>query len=146
MTADIRKAEIGDCAALARLSAEAFSQPMSDREFARELDVSFSHTLVACVCGVPVGFINIWLTGGNADLNNIAVSSDHRHKGIGQGLLDKALTLCEGLDTMTLEVRRSNAAAIAFYEKNGFEAVGTRKNFYERPVEDALIYILGEKK
>ena len=39
-----------------------------------------------------------------------------------------------------LEVRKSNVAAIALYEKAGFTRVGERKNFYTRPREDALLY------
>ena len=47
---------------------------------------------------------------------------------------------CSACGSITLEVRESNAAAIAFYRKNGFVPVGRRKGFYEKPVEDALIY------
>mgnify|MGYP002582415600 FL=1 len=40
---------------------------------------------------------------------------------------------------MTLEVRESNLAARRLYEKNGFEIVGKRKNYYEKPAEDAIL-------
>ena len=43
------------------------------------------------------------------------------------------------LSFLTLEVRESNAAAVALYEKHGFHRVGLRRNYYERPKEDALI-------
>ena len=41
---------------------------------------------------------------------------------------------------MGLEVRESNLAAISLYEKHGFERVGLRKNFYEQPRENAVLY------
>jgi ribosomal-protein-alanine N-acetyltransferase len=61
--------------------------------------------------------------------------------GIGSGLLreleKKALEL--KLSFLTLEVRSGNSAAIALYERLGFVPVGRRKNYYERPREDALL-------
>ena len=45
----------------------------------------------------------------------------------------------ENADFITLEVRKSNASAIKLYEKCGFCAVGERKNFYEKPCEDAIL-------
>lgn len=137
---DIRPAAPDDCAALAFISAQAFSQPMSESEFLRELEVGFSLTLVAIVDGEAAGFINIWRVCGEADLNNIAVLEKHRRKGIGQALLDEGLAACKDCAGMTLEVRRSNKGAIAFYEKNGFVLLGERKGFYDKPAEDALIY------
>jgi ribosomal-protein-alanine N-acetyltransferase len=44
-----------------------------------------------------------------------------------------------GASSFTLEVRVSNASAIHLYEKLGFQSVGIRKNFYEKPTEDAMI-------
>ena len=44
-----------------------------------------------------------------------------------------------GITAMTLEVRKSNAAAIAVYQKNGFQIAGMRKDYYRKPMEDALI-------
>ena len=69
MNINIRKAEEKDCKALAAISAEAFTQPMSEAEFGRELATKFSRTLIAETGGDIVGFINIWLISGEADLN-----------------------------------------------------------------------------
>ena len=79
---------------------------------------------------------------GEADMMNVAVSPAYRRQGIGRALV---LALCEALKTrmqatvLTLEVRDSNAAAIALYQGFGFEEVGRRKNYYDLPKEDALI-------
>lgn len=136
----IRRALAGDCEGLGRISVQAFSQPMSSAEFERELSVRFSLILIAEVNGALAGFINIWRVCGEADLNNIAVDTAYRRRGIGQALLDAGIRECSDCSVMTLEVRRSNSAAIAFYEKNGFEFIGVRKDFYEKPQEDAAIY------
>ena len=72
-------------------------------------------------------------------INNIAVSENYRRKGIARALLQKMLSDLSGADSVTLEVRKSNAAAIALYESFGFERVGERRGFYEKPTEDALL-------
>ena len=136
----VRQAAPADCVRLSEISAQAFSQPMTTSEFERELSLSFSHTLLVQADGKTVGFVNVWSVYGEADLNNIAVDSAFRRMGLGQALLDAALELCHGCGSITLEVRASNSAAIAFYEKNGFTPLGRRKDFYEKPTEDALIY------
>ena len=73
MNINVRMAEPADCKALADISAQAFTQPMSEGEFGRELETKFSRTLIAETGGDVVGYINIWLISGEADLNNIAV-------------------------------------------------------------------------
>lgn len=140
MTINIREAERNDCKALAEISKQAFTQPMSENEFGRELDTAFSKTLIAETGGDIVGYINIWLISGEADLNNIAVIPKYRRLGVGQVLLSEGIKKCEGCSVITLEVRPSNTAAVAFYEKNGFKLVGYRKAFYEKPMEDAAMY------
>ena len=56
-----------------------------------------------------------------------------------KNLIDFMKNKCEFI---SLEVRKSNIPAIKLYEKFGFEKVGTRKDFYRKPQEDALIYTL----
>ena len=72
---------------------------------------------------------------------NVAVTADYRRRGIAEKLV---LALVEelkkkGSHALMLEVRASNAPAIALYEKLGFLQVGCRKNYYRNPKEDALI-------
>ena len=74
-------------------------------------------------------------------ITNIATHPDHRRKGLAGAVLSALLAeaRARGIVSVTLEVRVSNAAAIALYEKFGFMAVGKRPRFYTNPTEDALI-------
>lgn len=88
-----------------------------------------------------VAFAGIMIVGDEAELLNIAVSSEYRKCGIAQKLLEQ---LC--LDAkrnnayrMLLEVRESNVHAKALYWKVGFSDLGRRKNYYSNPREDAII-------
>jgi ribosomal-protein-alanine N-acetyltransferase len=74
-------------------------------------------------------------------INNIAVAPGYRRLGIASRLLSALEQRAEELELafMTLEVRSGNSPAIALYESLGFKPVGLRKNYYERPKEDALL-------
>ena len=77
------------------------------------------------------------------NLDNIAVARPARRNGVADALLS-ALTGFgrEHLACLMLEVRASNAPAIALYEKHGFTAAGRRKNYYDAPCEDAILMTL----
>ena len=64
-----------------------------------------------------------------------------RRRGIAEALLRELERLlpARGVERITLEVRASNEPALALYRKLGYEALGLRKNYYEKPREDALI-------
>ena len=72
---------------------------------------------------------------------NIAVSSQHRQKGIAQNLVQRLIEalLDNEVYSLTLEVRASNEPAKALYSRLGFLQVGRRPNYYRNPKEDALI-------
>ena len=74
-------------------------------------------------------------------ISNVAVSPKYRRQGIADALIERLDELCSGhgLAFVSLEVRAGNAPAVALYEKHGFAPVGLRKNYYERPREDAVI-------
>ena len=114
-------------------------RPWTAEQFREELSIDFSRTFIAYDGENAVGFVNIWLTPPTATVNNIAVLPDHRRRGIADMLLERAAEVCKGLEELTLEVRVSNAPAIALYEKHDFVNVGRRRNFYEDPREDAFI-------
>ena len=75
------------------------------------------------------------------EIARIAVSPQHRRKGIGDRLFTGVLKECEKkvITRILLDVRVSNEPAIAFYKKCGFNEDGIRKGFYEQPKENALL-------
>ncbi len=78
------------------------------------------------------------------ELENVAVAIDHRRRGLGTRMVSEFLRQArhEKARAIFLEVRESNLAACAFYERRGFEMTGRRQNYYACPAEDALVYRL----
>jgi [ribosomal protein S18]-alanine N-acetyltransferase len=99
--------------------------------------------------GTIAGFLVARPQGSEWELENIVVTSATRRKGLGSRLLEEFLRRAEnaGVESVHLEVRESNQAAQAFYEKWGFEETGRRKGYYANPDEDAVLYrrIAGHK-
>ena len=128
-------------AAVAELEKLCFSDPWSEKSIASELNNSLSYWLVALDGERVAGYIGSQSVMGESDMMNVAVSPDYRRQGIGEGLVTalSAGLKERGNECLTLEVRASNAPAIALYEKLGFAQVGRRPNYYRNPKEDALI-------
>lgn len=126
---------------VAELEKICFSDPWSEKSVASELTNPLSLWLVAKEGERVAGYIGSQTCGDESDMMNVAVHPDFRRKGIAGSLVD---TLVAELKTresrsLTLEVRASNAPAIALYEKLGFSQIGRRKNYYRNPKEDGLI-------
>ena len=88
-----------------------------------------------------IGFAGFWLMLKEAHIISIAVKSDYRRIGVGEGLLVSTIELATQLNAnaVTLEVRASNEIAQALYKKYGFQLVGRRHNYYSDNGEDALL-------
>lgn len=125
--------------AAAEIEAACFSQPWSEKTFYEELSNPNAHTYVAYCGSEAAGFLSAWEVCGEVSINNVGVLEDLRRRGIARALMERLLADLSAAQSVTLEVRRSNAAAIALYESFGFERVGERKNFYSQPTEDALL-------
>ncbi len=130
--------------ALAALEAECFSTPWSKDGLREELDNPCACFLVAEHHNEVRGYLGAHVVVDEMSITNIAVSPAHRRHGVASGLLSAARHTAEerGLRRITLEVRVSNDAAIALYERNGFVKDGIRPRFYSAPTEDAAIYSL----
>ena len=78
---------------------------------------------------------------GEAQVTNVAVHPEHRGKGVATRLMERLIREVKqrGATAMTLEVRPSNAPALALYEKFGLKSVGRRKGYYQDNGEDAII-------
>jgi len=87
-----------------------------------------------------VGFLVGRVMGAEAEILNLAVALQHRRQGYAAALLSAAIKAFEsdGAEFAYLEVRQSNTAGIAFYERHGFERTGLRKAYYHDPDEPAV--------
>jgi ribosomal-protein-alanine N-acetyltransferase len=125
--------------AILRLEAESFSNPWTPQTFEVMLSSPASRVYVARVEGAGiVAFCGCWLFGDELHINTVAVQRDWRRQGIARALLTHVLADTRAVRA-TLEVRRSNAAALALYEKLGFQVTAVRPKYYENPNEDGLI-------
>ncbi len=88
-----------------------------------------------------VGFLCYWVVREEMHINNLAVDPHWRRRGIATALLTTSLTRARsrGAGQAFLEVRASNLAAQALYRRAGFAATGTRRRYYAKPVEDAVV-------
>ena len=128
--------------AILEIENEAFTCPWSEKSF-KEAFESQNIRVYAAVDedGTVLGFSCFLWYCDEGEILNIAVRTSARKNGIGQRLMDAVLTeaSADGVTSFFLEVRESNTATRHLYEKNGFEAIGVRKRYYAKPVEDAII-------
>ena len=130
----------GDEKAIAFLEAECFSQPWSCEAVLDSLENGVLFILYEEEWQI-LGYAGVQVVLDEGYITNVAVTSSARRKGIGSALISGLLGIKKEkqLSFLTLEVRSSNTAAISLYKKFGFKEVGTRKNFYSAPKEDAVI-------
>ena len=126
---------------IAQLEKICFSDPWSERSIASELDNNLAFWLVAVEGETVAGYIGSQTVLEETDMMNVAVHPDFRRQGIAEALVNGLVEHLKAMGSrcLTLEVRASNAPAIALYEKLGFTEIGRRKNYYRNPREDALI-------
>lgn len=126
---------------LARLETLCFSVPWSARGLAAELLNPLAVFFVAEQQKQVLGYCGMHQIHNEASITNVAVFPAHRRKGVGRYLVFEVVRygIEHGIHTITLEVRQSNAPAIALYESFDFKAIGKRPNFYTLPAEDAII-------
>ncbi len=138
-----RLAPDADLDPVVEIERASFSTPWTADMFRWELrnnDVSATYVLKT-VEGIVAAFCCVWLVLDELHINNIAVRPSYRRLGLARTLLEHVMheATGKGATRATLEVRRSNAAALRLYERLGFEVTGVRPNYYTNPVEDALI-------
>ena len=127
---------------LERLERICFSRPWSKRMLAEELENACAAFLVAeDETGAVLGYAGLLVMMDEGYITNVAVFPEYRRLGVAAKIIDVYMNFAKANDLafLTLEVRPSNAPAIALYQRFGFEEVGRRKNYYDLPKEDALI-------
>lgn len=138
MTLVLRPAEPADLPALLRIERECFPNSPWSRK-----DLTADECTVAAIDATVVGFLISRQTFPSArgelaerEILNLAVSPNFRHRGIATALIKHEL---ERRAVHFLEVRESNVAAQALYRKLGFQEVGRRPQYYDSPVETAIV-------
>ena len=126
-------------AALAEIERACFHAPWSENMLREELGKGIF--LVAEQDGRTAGYVGCQTVLDEGYITNVAVSPDFRRQGIARALILALIGELRkrGSRCLTLEVRASNDPARALYESLGFAHVGTRRNYYQNPKEDALI-------
>lgn len=106
-------------------------------------ELAFCENFSETIKGEVVGYVVYSVVANETELYRIAVATDKRKKGYGYKLMERYLTEVKGKAYRGfLEVREGNESAIILYEKCLYKKIATRKNYYNNPVENALIYEL----
>ena len=147
-TIELRKMTLADVPAVMVIENQAFSNPWSTEMVKKELSQDWSTVLLAEEVGPSGsalrGFAIFWLVADEVHVLNVATDREHQRRGAGRMLMEALLRAGRERQCRlaTLEVRRSNLAALALYQSLGFRAVGMRPAYYQDDREDAVIMIL----
>jgi ribosomal-protein-alanine N-acetyltransferase len=146
----LRQATKADLATVCQIERAAQPHPWSLQALEPEFSHPWSRFRLAVLRDplggeeVPVGYCLSWLLPSELHILNVAVLPVHRRLGIARKMMEDALRLAREARALEifLEVRISNTAAIALYRSFGFVQVGLRKKYYDKPIEDALVFVL----
>lgn len=128
--------------AVEEIEKQCFSLPWSRQALISQLPDDMHMFVVAeNEQGTAIGYVGMMYVLDEGYISNVAVSPEYRRHGIADALISKLISKADEkqLSFVTLEVRESNTAAIELYSKNGFSEVGLRKNYYEKPKENAIL-------
>ena len=138
----VRRLAAEDVDAVVAIETEAFASPWQRETFLDLLDRPGLELLVMedSVAGI-VGYAVLWCIVDQGELANMAITPNFRRRGLGSLLLARVLDVAREreVETVYLEVRASNESAVRLYTRFGFTEVGTRRAYYDRPKEDALV-------
>ena len=143
MSVTITKGELVHLPSMLELEQVCFVPAWKREHILFELENPDSDAAVALLDGELVGFCLVRRMAEEAELFQIAVAPAQRGKHIGRQLLQQSLIRAAeaGCSRMFLEVRAGNTPAIGLYESCGFQQVGRRRDYYEQPVEDAVLLL-----
>ena len=122
-----------------------FNNPTTRAWYEQELtrpEVCYIYVLRTPECQVAA-FCAFWRVAEQIHINNLAVRPELRRQGLAGRLLSDVMAESSrlGAQSATLEVRRSNTAALRLYANAGFTEAGVRRSYYTQPVEDALVLV-----
>ena len=130
-------------AAVAELERLCFHAPWSENALSILLGDSGFGLVALTDEGNVTAYLGVMTVLDEGQITNVATHPDHRRRGYADALLSALCAECRtrGIAELSLEVRESNAAAIALYEKHGFIQAGKRPGFYKNPTEAALVMV-----
>lgn len=137
----IESMTVDDISQVAEIERQIFSIPWSEKSFRNSMESDNTIYIVAKENNNVAGYAGMYLSFEEGNITNVAVNPLSRRKGIGEKIVRDILNRAyeKGVRDVFLEVRETNSVAIALYEKIGFKEEGIRKNFYDKPRENALI-------
>jgi ribosomal-protein-alanine N-acetyltransferase len=135
----IREMVEADLPRVIELEHKIFPDPWPDNSFRLEIrNRNVSRPCVLEKDSIICGYAILWQFAGELHIGNFAIDTDLQNKGFGSFFLEEILNKHKKLHTAFLEVRISNKAAIALYEKFGFKKLYERENYY-RDGETAVV-------
>lgn len=137
-----RPLEAADIEAVFAIEAGAFTTPWQPETFEGLLDRdTVEMRVMTDESAAVVGYAVLWCILDQGELANLAIVPELRGRGLGAHLLRHVLQVARGrqVEKFFLEVRASNAPAIALYERFGFAEIGVRRAYYDTPKEDAIV-------
>ena len=142
---DVGPMRVADLDQVMAIERESFRSPDSAKVFLEEMARDWAHVdVVRDPEQRVVAFSNYWVVADEVHLLNLATHPGERRSGHASRLLAHIIDV--GRDGkcrfVTLEVRRSNAAALRLYRRFGFRPVGIRPNYYTEDQEDAIVMLL----
>lgn len=135
---EFREKHVDEAEALEKLC---FSEPWSRASLEMMMKPPFSGVACETEDGVLAGYGAMILSGDEGEIANLATSPDFRRRGIARELLRTMIGTLRsgGARNVYLEVRESNVPAARLYMSEGFIPVGIRKNYYDKPRENAIL-------
>jgi [ribosomal protein S18]-alanine N-acetyltransferase len=132
-------------AGLLEIENQCFRNPWSKHHFTSAINSPQMHVWVYQQKISMAGYIVLYIIEDVLVIANLAVSPDHRRKGIGEDLLNYGLDLGrnQGCGSSILDVRQSNTTAVSLYKKANYIIIGNNKGYYKNPYEDS--YVMGRK-
>ncbi len=142
---DIREIKEEDLPDVFRLEQAIFSDAWSEESLTQSWAQGLSLMLGAWQEERLIGYLLFQKIPPEGEILKLAVEEDCRRQGAAREMMAALFGICrrEGITKLMLEVRRSNAGAVAFYKTCGFHTDGVRRDYYEKPIEDALLMSRG---
>ena len=137
----IREMQLDDLEQVMKIENENFSRPWTETGFFTFLIRQDTLFLIAAEGEEILGYCGVVMVQDEGDITNVSVKKERQNHGTGKLLVQALIRITNemGVSRLFLEVRESNERAIHVYEKAGFVKNGLRKNYYEDPVEHAVL-------